>query len=225
MPDLEKLPQKIYDISVPLSPQLPTWPGDPGLSIETTLDVNQGDLATVSRLHLGSHTGTHVDALSHFKPGGKSLDQMDLSVYVGDALVIEIEDPEKITLGELQRNPAFLDLRKAKRVLFKTVNSRTIWYKQPFNPAFCYLSPSAASFLVELGIQLVGIDALSVDSFNAGTLYEEEAPAHHRLMDAGVHIVEGLFLAGIEPGWYDLTCLPLLIENGDGAPARVILRK
>lgn len=214
----------IYDISVPISESLPTWPGDPGLTIEKTLDVSQGDLATVSQLRFGSHTGTHVDAFSHFKRDGQSLDQMDLSIYVGKTLVVEIEDPEKITLGELQRNPAFLDLRKTKRVLFKTVNSQKQWYKQPFNPDFCYLSPSAASFLAELGIQLVGVDALSVDSFFAATLYDEEAPTHHRLMDAGIYIVEGLSLETVSPGWYELVCLPLPIDNGDGAPARVILR-
>lgn len=214
----------IYDISVPISNQLPSWPGDPGIQIDRTLDLNHGDPATVSFLKMGSHTGTHVDAFSHFKPDGLSLDAMDLSRYVGRVLVVEIEDPEKITLGELQRNPSFLDLRKAERVLFKTINSRKHWHTQPFNEQFCHLNPHAADFLIELGVKLIGIDYLSVEGFHAKTLYEEEAPTHHRLMNAGVYIVEGLNLNGIKPGWYEMVCLPMKIVDGDGAPARVILR-
>jgi arylformamidase len=214
----------VYDISVPISGNLVSWPGDPGIQIERTLDLENGDAATVSLLHMGSHTGTHVDALSHFKADGQSLDEMDLSRYIGRTLVVEIEDPEKITLGELQRNPSFLDLRKAERVLFKTVNSRSEWFNQPFNEHFCHLNPHAADFLIELGIKLVGIDYLSVEAFHARALYAEDAPTHHRLLDAGVFIVEGLYLNGIKPGWYEMICLPLKIAHGDGAPARVILR-
>lgn len=215
----------IFDISVPISSRLVSWPGDPGIEIERPMELEKGDPATVSFLHLGSHTGTHVDAFSHFKAGGKSLDEMDLSVYIGRALVVEIEDPQSITLGELQRNPHFLDIRKAERVLFKTVNSSRDWYRQGFNEHFCHLSPHAADFLVELGVKLVGIDYLSVEGFHAKETYHEDAPTHHRLLDAGVYIVEGLNLKDIRPGWYELICLPLKLENGDGAPARVVLRK
>lgn len=216
--------QAIYDISVPLSDRLVTWPGDPGIRIERTMDLCCGDPATVSMLHMGSHTGTHVDAFSHFKKEGRSLDAMDLSLYVGRALVVDIEDPKAITMGELQRNPHFLDLRKCERVLFRTANSENDWFRHPFNEHFCHLNPHAADFLIELGIKLVGVDYLSVESFHAEALYGEHAPTHHRLLDAGVHIVEGLNLKGIKAGWYELICLPLSIENGDGAPARVILR-
>lgn len=214
----------ILDISIPISHQMISWPGDPGVSVERTLDVCCGDPATVSFLKMGSHTGTHVDAFSHFKKEGESLTTMDLSPYIGRALVVEIEDPEKITLGELQRNPAFLDIRKAERVLFKTVNSEREWYKHPFNEHFCHLNPHAADFLIELGVKLIGIDYLSVEAFHAKTLYDEDAPTHHRLMNAGVYILEGLNLKGIKAGWYELICLPMHLENGDGAPARAVLR-
>lgn len=214
----------IYDISVPISNTLVQWPGDPPVCIERTLDLHQGDPATVSFLHMGSHTGTHVDAFSHFKREGQSLDAMDLSLYVGPALVIEIEDPRCITLGELQRNPSFLDLRKAQRVLFKTLNSRKQWYRQPFDEDFCHINPHAADFLIELGVRLVGIDYLSVEGYHAETLYEAVAPTHHKLLEAGVYIVEGLDLSQVQAGWYELICLPLKIQDGDGAPARVILR-
>jgi len=218
------MPGAIYDISVPISNQLPCWPGDPSIQVERPLDLQNGDPVTVSFLKMGSHTGTHVDAFSHFKPDGKSLDEMDLAPYIGKALVVEIEDPEKITLGELQRNPSFLDLRKAERVLFKTANSRNEWHIQPFNEHFCHLNPHAADFLIELGLKLVGIDYLSVEGFHAKTLYGEDAPTHHRLLEAGVYIVEGLNLNSVKPGWYDMICLPLKLKDGDGAPARVVLR-
>jgi arylformamidase len=214
----------IYDISVPISENLVSWPGDPGMSVERPLDLERGDPATVSLLRMGSHTGTHVDAFSHFKAGGKSLDEMDLSRYIGRALVVEIEDPQSITLGELQRNPHFLDIRKAERVLFKTANSEQEWYRKPFNEQFCHLNPHAASFLIELGVKLVGVDYLSVEGYHAKEAYHEDAPTHHRLLDAGVYILEGLYLKGIKPGWYELICLPLKLSNGDGAPARVVLR-
>ena len=214
----------IVDISVPISNQLVSWPGDPGVQVERTLDLHCGDPATVSFLHMGSHTGTHVDALSHFKVGAKTLDEMALNLYIGRTLVVEIEDPRSITLGELQRNPSFLDLRKTERVLFKTVNSQTEWYREPFNEHFCHLNPHAADFLIELGVKLVGIDYLSVEAYHAKTLYEADAPTHHRLMDAGVHILEGLDLSQVSAGWYELICLPLKIAGGDGAPARVVLR-
>lgn len=216
--------QAIYDISVPVFNQMVSWPGDPGVTVERTLDLQCGDPATVSFLRMGSHTGTHVDAMSHFKKDAPTLDGMDLGIYIGRALVVEIEDPKAITLGELQRKPSFLDLRKAERVLFKTVNSQTAWYREPFNEHFCHLNPHAADFLIELGVKLIGIDYLSVEAYHAKSLYEAEAPTHHRLMDAGVHILEGLDLSGVSAGWYELICLPLKIADGDGAPARVVLR-
>ena len=216
--------QTIYDISVPISNQLPCWPGDPGIEIERVLDLCCGDPATVSFLRMGSHTGTHVDAFSHFKSDGRNLDAMDLSVFMGKALVVEIEDPRCVTVGELQRNPHFLDIRKAERILFKTVNSQQDWANQPFHEEFCHINPYAASFLVELGVKLVGVDYLSVDGFHAKQLYEEDAPTHHRLMDAGVYILEGLNLKAVSAGWYELICLPMKLKNGDGAPARVVLR-
>ncbi|MEM0952387.1 MAG: cyclase family protein [Cyanobacteria bacterium P01_H01_bin.74] len=217
-------PQAIIDITAPISSELPVWPGDPPITIDWVLALDRGDPASVSRLSMGSHTGTHVDAFSHFKQDGLTLSQMDLRIYNGKSLVVEIEDPTKITMGELQRSPSFMDLRKAERVLFKTINSASQWYKQPFNPQFCFLDPTAASFLVELGIKLVGIDALSVDAFDAEDRYEEPVPTHHRLMDAGVYIIEGLVLNTVSAGWYQMNCLPLNLKDGDGAPARVTLQ-
>ena len=210
----------IYDISVPIHEGLVTWPGDPGIQLERTLDVEQGDPATVRMLHMGSHTGTHVDAFSHFKPGGKSLDEMDLSIYIGKARVFAIENSDRITPQILEA----LDWQGVERVLFKTDNSMRRWADEPFHEHFCHLTPEAARFLVDRGVKLVGIDYLSVEAFHSEALYGAPAPVHHVLMDAGIYIVEGLQLSAITPGWYELICLPLPIEGGDGAPARVVLK-
>jgi arylformamidase len=215
--------QVLIDISVPISEQLPVWPGDPEIRINKSAQLASGDAADVSQLHFGSHTGTHVDAFSHFKPDGKTLAQMDLWPFLGPVLVVEIEDPHCITMGELQRRESFLDLRKARRVLFKTINSGREWYKQPFNKDFCHLSPHTADFLVELGVKLVGVDAMSVDGFHASEKYGEDVPVHHRLLGAEVYVLEGLNLKDVTPGWYELLCLPLALQE-DGAPARAVLR-
>ncbi len=205
----------IYDISVPINNRMVSWPGDPGVRVERVLELAQGDPATVSHLSMGSHTGTHVDAFSHFKREGKPLDAMDLSIYVGEAVVVEIADPKRITARELSG----FDWTGVERVLFKTRNSSREWYNEPFDESFVHISPDGADFLIEKGIRLVGIDYLSVEGYHA-----DGAPCHHRLMDHGIYIVEGLYLKNIQPGRYELICLPLKVEDGDGAPARVVLR-
>ena len=203
---------------------MPVWPKDPGVTIEPTQSMAKGDAANVSMLHMGAHTGTHVDAFYHFKPDGKRLDEMDLSVYVGPALVLEFTSPQCITRGDLEKHPLNAELQKAERVLLKTVNSANNWGNEPFNENFCYLAPGAAEYLASLNVRLVGIDYLSVESFHAKAIYGEDAPTHQRLIQADIYIVEGLTMKDVPEGWYDLTCLPLKIENGDGAPARAVLR-
>jgi len=220
MPNATKT--RLIDISVPVENGMAVWPGDPGVVVERRMDLCCGDPATVSALSAGVHTGTHVDAFSHFKKDGRALDAMDLSLYVGKALVIEIENPVAVTAQELKRHENAL--RATERVVFKTRNSTALWSKKPFDEDFCHIAPDAARLLVDCGVKLVGIDYLSVESFKAETLYGEKAPTHHVLMDAGVYIVEGLYLGDVEPGAYELICLPLNLSGADGAPARVILR-
>ena len=209
---------RILDISVPVENGMVTWPGDPGVEITRRLDLTCGDAATVSALALGAHTGTHVDSFSHFKQGGQALSDMDLGVYIGKALVINIENPVAVTVDELEKHAS--DIKSAERVLFKTKNSNKLWSREKFDEDFCHIAPDAAKWLANAGIKLVGIDYLSVESFKS-----EGAPTHHALMDAGIYIVEGLYLNGVDAGWYEMICLPLNITGGDGAPARVILKK
>ncbi|MDP9343249.1 MAG: cyclase family protein [Actinomycetota bacterium] len=209
---------ELIDVSLPIGPDLLTWPGDPGIEILPASRIADGDPANVSQLRLGSHTGTHVDPPVHFVEGGATADQLSLDVLVGDALVVELPEAD----GPIPRRDleALAIPDGAARLLIKTPNSR-LWSRRPveFPEHFGCLSADAARWVVERGIRLVGIDFLSIESSPEGTY-----PVHHTLLEAGVIILEGLDLAAVDPGEYRLTCLPLLIAGGDGAPARAVLR-
>jgi arylformamidase len=205
---------KIYDLTVPLSPQLPTFPGDPPFLMEPAGRIADGHPCNLSRLTLGTHSGTHVDAPYHFVEGGARVDELPLEILTGKARVISVPAREAVDRADLEA----LDLRDDLRLLVRTRNSGQL--RQPeFRPDFVHLTPEAASYLVQVGIKLVGWDYLSLEKFG-----RTDFPAHHALLGAGVVIVEGLDLSQVEPGEYELTCLPLKLAGGDGAPARVVLR-
>ncbi len=206
---------KIYDLSVPISPDMPTYPGDPAVSIEPVLQIAKGDNANVSRLSMGDHTGTHVDPPVHFIPGGVTVDHLDLNTLFGTVRVVDLTQ----VTGEITAQ----DLENARvpppdpRLLLKTRNS-SYWGQREFQKDFVGIASDAAQWLVDHGVRLVGIDYLSVEPFHAA-----EPKTHRTLLGAGVIIVEGLNLVQVPPGDYTLVCLPLKIKNGDGAPARAIL--
>ena len=206
---------RTYDITLTISPELPTWPGDPRVELERVRKIEDGSNANVSRVDMGVHTGTHVDAPFHFLQDGKTVDQIDLSLLTGRAYVLHLPEVDVITapvLEDAQIPP------RTRRVLFKTRNSES-WAKedQDFNTDFVGLSEDGAEYLVKRGVKLVGMDYLSVAP------YKKSRPTHESLLKAGVVIVEGLDLSEVSQGRYTLYCLPLKIANSDGAPARAIL--
>ena len=208
---------RIYDVSVAMSPTMPVYPGDPKVSIEPMLEIAKGAKANVSQLSFGDHTGTHVDPPVHFIPGGKTVDQLDLNVLYGPSRVIDFTHlTQEIHASDLEkaRIP-----KRVTRLLFKTRNS-SAWDKSEFQKDFIAIGWDAADWLVDHGIELVGVDYLSVESFGAS-----EPHTHQTLLGAEIIALEGLNLRDIEPGDYMLVCLPLKIKNGDGAPARTILIK
>lgn len=205
---------RIHDVSLPISDSMPIYSGDPSVEIEPVSRIARGDGANVSFLKLGSHTGTHVDSPYHFAEGGITIDRVPLDVLVGECYVCEIASSEAVTVSELEAHGL---PEGCTRVLFKTSNSR-LWADERFHTDFVYIEPEAASWLVDRGVRLVGIDYLSVDRFKSGT-----HPTHLRLLGSGVVAVEGLDLGAVAEGTYLLVCLPLKIRDGDGAPARVIL--
>jgi arylformamidase len=204
------------DVSVPLRSGMVHWPDNPPVIIERTLSIERGDVGNVSKMSLGVHTGTHMDAPIHFVPDGIGIDQMSLTAALGRARVIEISDTESIKPGELAPH----DIQRGERMLFKTRNSQRCWQTDDFIEDFVYISHEAAGYLAHVGAQTVGVDYLSVGG------YQVDGPETHRaLLEAGIWIIEGLNLAEVEPGIYDLLCLPLRIVGGDGAPARALLRR
>ncbi|MGW8142968.1 MAG: cyclase family protein [Anaerolineales bacterium] len=206
---------RTYDITLTISPDLPTWPGDPGVEIERVEKIEDGSNANVSRVNMGVHTGTHVDAPYHFLQDGITVDQLNLNLLTGRAYVLHLPDVEVITatvLEDAQIPP------RTRRVLFKTRNSE-LWAgnENEFQTDFVGLSEDGATYLVRRGVKLVGMDYLSIAPFH------KSRPTHERLLEAGVVVVEGLNLTEVDQGRYTIYCLPLKIANSDGAPARAIL--
>lgn len=206
---------KIYDITIPIHPGMPIWPGDSRVDISPVSQIETGDNANVSHLAMSAHTGTHVDAPYHFIPQGARLDQVPLERFVGEALVVDILGVETVTAADLEAAVIPADTR---RVLFKTDNSQ-IWAQgeDRFQEDFVALSPDAAQFLVDRGVLLVGTDYLSIAPF------KQSRPVHQILLGAQVAILEGVDLSRVPAGIYMLYCLPLKLVGVDGAPARAIL--
>lgn len=202
------------DISIPITPGMINWPGDPPVGISRMRDQGQGDEATVSRLSMGAHTGTHMDSPMHFLTHGAGMESMPLEATLGGCRVIELTDEHSISRESLEVQ----SIREGERVLLKTRNSRTRWWETSFNEHFVYISAAAARYLASLRIVTIGIDYLSVGGF-----HHDGVATHRALLEAGIWIIEGLDLTRVNPGSYTLYCLPLRIDRGDGAPARAVL--
>lgn len=207
---------RMYDITVPISPRMPVWPGHSRVSLERESNISQGDRSNVSRLCLGTHTGTHIDSPQHLIETGYGVDKIPVETLVGPAYVVE-PTPEERTI--VATDLASLGVpSNATRLLLKTENSYLWQSALDFEPDFIHLDKSAARWVVSRGLRLLGVDYLSVDASRAS-----ELAVHRILLEAGVVIVEGLNLAEVTPGFYQLCCLPLRIIGGDGAPARAVL--
>lgn len=206
---------KIYDVTVPISKDLVIYPGDPPVKIERKSVINKdGAKSNLSRYSFGSHTGTHIDPPAHFIEGGVTVDRLPLELLIGRARVVEVT-ASRIDEAALEE----FDFTTDVRVLFKTRNSY-LWGRKEFVEDFVHITPDAARHLVNEGIKVVGIDYLSIEKY--GT---EEPETHLTLLGGGAIIIEGLDLREVEPGDYEMICLPLKVKDGDGAPARVVLRQ
>jgi arylformamidase len=206
---------KIIDITVPVEAAVPVYPGNTPFSLEAIKRVARGDSSNVSTLHMSAHSGTHVDAPRHFFDDGPGVEGLALEMLMGRARVIELTTRK----GIVPEDFAGLDLSEDVRLLIKTANSR-LWGSPEFHTDYVGVTEAGAKFLVERGIKVVGVDYLSVEQFKT-----PGAPAHHVLLGSGTIVIEGLNLRDVEPGIYDLICLPLRIVGADGAPARALLRQ
>jgi arylformamidase len=201
----------IHDVSVPIRSDMPIYEGNPGVELERADSIADGAPANLSKLTMGVHTGTHVDAELHFIDGAPGAEGIPLDALVGPALVVDATAVSSEALGE--SDLAALDIPDgAERVLLKTRNSE-LWARTDFTRDFIRLDGSGARFVIGRGIRTLGIDYLSIG----------DREAHRELLGAGIVPVEGLDLREIEPGPYTLVCLPLDVVGSDGSPARAIL--
>src|SRR5215207_1418469 len=196
----------------------PVYEGDAPMKFDFLKDMRRGDGLTLSVLSLGAHSGTHVDAPMHFVSGGASVDRVPLEPLIGPARVIDIADGvQAIDAAELERH----EWRHAQRLIFRTRSSLRGWMTDPtFHRDFAYVAPDAAQLLADAGVRLVGIDYISAEQFGA-----PEPRAHRILLGKGIPIVEGLALADVRAGEYDLIVLPIKVGGHEGAPARAVVRR
>ncbi len=207
--------KRIWDVSVRDRPGMHVYPGDPVLQMARVRAIARGDVANVTHLALGVHTGTHVDAPAHFIEGAPTLDQVPLDRFVGEATVLDLTGLAAIDAAALRCH----ELRAGDIVLCKTDNS-ALWRRDGFQEGFTYLTRDAAEYLVERKVKTIGIDYLSIERFGSSTF-----EVHKTLLEHEIPIIEGLDLSAVGSGPYFLSCLPLRLEGVDGAPARAVLMR
>ena len=202
----------LIDISQPLKRGVPVWPGDTEFSFELAWTKEESGSVNVGRIAMSTHTGTHIDAPFHFEDDGSKVIELDPTVYVGPARLIDLPEVKSIGAEDLKGHVP----EGISRVLIRTGSWRD---RNRFPENITYLRPDAAPFLADRGVRLVGVDVPSVDPIDSKVLR-----AHHALHACGVHILEGLVLDKVEPGDYELLSLPLPLQGSDGSPVRAILR-
>ena len=204
------------DISIPLHNGMVNWPGDAPFHRLETLKIANGDPCNLSQFCASAHIGTHMDAPRHFLAHGHGMESMPIDATIGPARVIAIQDPDLIRVKELERH----HLGQGDRVLFKTRNSELLWKTNDFQEQFVHIPQDTAAYLADLKVRTIGVDYLSVGGYET-----DSAETHRALLGAGIWLIEGLNLGHVEPGEYELVCLPLKLSGSDGAPARAVLRR
>jgi arylformamidase len=208
---------KLVDVSVPIHTAMTVYRGNPPVRIRPAMTLRK-DHVNLSELCLGSHTGTHVDAPSHFIKGAKGIDRMDLDRFIGSAWVADLRRVRG-GIGAADLDRARIP-RGSRRILLRTSNSRFWHPARPFQTDFVYLAADGADWMVDRGVQLVGIDYLSIEGYGV-----PGAPTHHRLLGAGIPILEGLDLFKVKSGRWQMAALPLRIVDGDAGLTRTVLWK
>jgi len=210
---------RILDISVPISKTMPVWPGDPHVCLRPLSNIEDGDAASVTEIQMSVHTGTHIDAASHYIAGAQTIDQLPLEKLVGRVLVMEIDPSERTITEDVLKSHGFnKKMTNIKKVLFKTSNS-ILWKTSPFefNNNYVGINSSGAVYLANFDLDLIGIDYLSIAPF------DETRQPHVILLKKEIILLEGINLSNVSEGYYELYCLPMNLEGCEGAPARAIL--
>ncbi|MGD8983088.1 MAG: cyclase family protein [Desulfobacteraceae bacterium] len=206
---------KLYDATLPIQGGMVTFPGDPPFQIKPFFQRQKGDPFDLALMSMGTHLGTHLDPPAHYLERGTTVDQLPLDALVGSGIVLDMTGRPSVDQKDLEES----EMGDHVRILLKTDNGPRL-LDSSFHEDYVHLTEDGARYLVRRGVQLVGIDYLSIERYkNPG------APVHHVLLEAGIVVVEGVHLLDIAPGPYEMFCLPLRIKGADGAPARVILRQ
>jgi len=203
---------KIYDITAPISNDLPVY-GEKRPKITKLAQIDNGDVCNVTWLSASSHTGTHADMPLHFISGGATCSDIALDYFYGPAKVMRIAVSSHIRKADLEP----LDIQAGDIILLDTGQSAHMRHGV-LKQDFIALTPEAAEYLAKKKIKTIGIDYLSIDPYGS-----PDFPAHKILLGNGIGILEGLVLEGVSEGMYTLSALPLKIPNGDGSPVRAIL--
>lgn len=201
----------LFDISVPLHSALPHFPQDP--SCELTAAASESSLFHISHLSCSSHAGTHLDVAGHVGLWGASVSGVSLDLLIGSCRVVDLTQVHGPIGQDILTT---LELCGCQRLLLKTRNS-LLWQQACFCPDYQALSLDGARYLADCGVELVGIDYLSIEAWDG------DGEVHHRLLRDGGVILEGLDLSCVCAGSYELICLPLKLDCGDGAPCRAVL--
>ena len=202
----------IIDISIPLKAGMPVYPGNPEVEIEEIRSAS--GTSVISRVVMGTHTGTHMDAPSHVIPGAATLSDLSLNPLIGPCRVIDCtQEAGAVSLAWIQSK----DIKEGDRILLKTQNC--IQGYETFNNQFIYLASDAAEYLAGK-VQLIGIDYLSIKQKGS----TDNIP-HTAFLEKKIPILEAVDLSKVEEGEYFLIALPLKFEGMDGSPIRAVLLK
>ena len=201
---------RLIDISPAITPAIAVFPGDTPFSRRVLLDMEQGANLTLSTMTATLHLGSHADAESHYAAGGRTIEAMPLDLYVGPCDVLDAKPSgDRVEPGDLAGSIT------SPRVLLRTATQPD---KNEF-PAYAGLSVALIEHLAARGVRLLGVDTPSVDPSDS-----KQLEAHAACRQAGIAILEGLVLDGVELGRYELIALPLRIVGGDASPVRAVLR-
>ena len=215
--------RRIIDLTFPIHEGMLTFPVHWHPTVEITqLGFHEKENRETRKIVFGTHTGTHCDAPSHFIPGDRSIDQVDLDVFIGPALVVDFSHAEPLQEMQVEDLEREFQEERPSRVIFRYDWSEN-WGKDRYYSHNPFLSEDAASWLVDRGVKLVAMDTPMPDNPKHGMGCDIDSPIHKILLGNGVVLTEYLTnLRSIKKREVELIVMPLKIENGDGSPARVV---
>jgi arylformamidase len=200
-------PLKIHDLTRPITQDMQVYPGDPPPKFESRATIKDNKV-NVTKITLGSHTGTHVDAPWHFLQEGNSIDMEPLHKFIGEAVIIDAPGRNSISANYFRGN----DIRSNDIVLINTGTGHR-------HNDFAYIDVSAAEWMVEPGVKCVGIDTASVEEYG-----RNDAPVHKMLLAGKIGVIENLAnLKQFAGSRMFFVCLPLRLKGIDGSPVRAVL--